>query len=250
MPDASGSYQEAIRAQLNALMEMTAVAREGCGGAAGASAEYLYQTLATRVRALYEVLDDAARSVPIVERRKHSREGQFNTKRLRALQEFVLSVGGAGLSVREQRDLYRFLQVWDARDDEDPLNVDEDYSLMAVFPTISSFTNALRDDLHDAVLGAGWMKVTIREGGVDYEVYYRSVLEVVAEMLHHGAHNVRLWSGEDGPAPPTHVRQTPMDGDAFRLCEQDVVSRHGTGSFVMGLHLYSDSSQLSWSGGT
>lgn len=41
-----------------------------------------------------------------------------------------------------------------------------------------------------------------------------------------------------------------MDGDAFRLCEKEVVGTHGGSSFVLGLHLYSDSSQLSWSGGT
>lgn len=41
-----------------------------------------------------------------------------------------------------------------------------------------------------------------------------------------------------------------MDGDAFRLWEREVVATHGGASFVLGLHLYCDSSQLSWSGGT
>lgn len=52
---------------------------------------------------LDEVLDDAACSVTILERRKNSRPGQVNTKSLEALQLFVLGVGGAGSPRREQR---------------------------------------------------------------------------------------------------------------------------------------------------
>lgn len=246
--DDSGSYDVAIRAQLYPLLELTGVLRDNVGDG-GMHAEYQYQSLATRIFSLYEVLDDAARSVPILERRKNSRTGRFNTTRLGALQQFVLGVGGAGLSVREQKQLYDFLEIWDRRDAVDPMETRDDLSLSAVFPTVSSFTKALRDDLDDAVLSAGWKKLKIREGGTVYEVYYRSVLEVVMARLQKGDGGVRLWSGEDGPAPPTNMRQTPMDGDAFRLCEKEVVATHGGTSFVLGLHLYSDSSQLSWSGG-
>ncbi|KAK1866489.1 hypothetical protein I4F81_009007 [Pyropia yezoensis] len=245
--DDSGSYDAAIRAQLYPLLELTGVLRDNVGDG-GMHAEYQYQSLATRIFSLYEVLDDAARSVPILERRKNSRTGRFNSTRLGALQQFVLGVGGAGLSVREQKQLYDFLEIWDRRDAVDPMETRDDLSLSAVFPTVSSFTKALRDDLDDAVLSAGWKKLKIREGGTVYEVYYRSVLEVVMARLQKGDGGVRLWSGEDGPAPPTNMRQTPMDGDAFRLCEKEVVATHGGTSFVLGLHLYSDSSQLSWSG--
>lgn len=247
--DDAGSYDAAIRAQLYPLLEMTGVLRDAAADGS-MDVEYAYQSLATRVFSLYEVLDDAARSVPILERRKKSRSGRFNTRRLRALQQFVLGAGGAGLSLREQKKLYEFLGVWDRRDMVDPMETCNDLSLSAVFPTVSSFTNALRDDIHDAVLSAGWKKLKIREGGAVYEVYYRSVLEVVMARLRNGEGGVRLWSGDVGPAPPTNQRQSPMDGDAFRLCEREVVATHGGASFVLGLHLYSDSSQLSWSGGT
>ncbi|KAK1867539.1 hypothetical protein I4F81_010046 [Pyropia yezoensis] len=159
------------------------------GGAAGAAAgdpmdvHFPYESLATRVFREYEVLDDAARAVPITERRKNSRSGRFNTARLRALQQFVLGVGGAGLSVREQRLLYDFLEVWDSRDSADPLATNDSYSLQAVFPTISSFTSALRDDLIDAVLDAGWKKLSIREGAHKlYPVRARLVNDVSGEI--------------------------------------------------------------------
>lgn len=254
-----GSYDDAIRAALYPLLKMTTAPRPD-GEEGGVEerrtrglergATYEYQTLATQVRCLYEVLDDAARAVPVVERRKHARAGRFNNRRLRALQQFVLGVGGAGLSVREQRLLYQFLDVWDADDIDDVMSSHNNRSLRAVFPTVTSFTNSLRDDLHEAVLDAGWKKLRIQEGGKMHEAYFRPVLDVVTSHLRHCKDGVRLWSGENGPAPPTNARETPIDGDAFRLCEQEIVAAHGGSSFLMGIHMYSDSSQLSWSGGT
>lgn len=40
-----------------------------------------------------------------------------------------------------------------------------------------------------------------------------------------------------------------MDGDAFRMAEADVVGYNGPRSCVLGIHVYSDGSLLSWSGG-
>jgi len=34
-----------------------------------------------------------------------------------------------------------------------------------------------------------------------------------------GRRVVKLWSGDDGPAPPSDRHETSMDGDAFRSCE-------------------------------
>lgn len=200
--DERGSYDAAIRAELYSLMETTGVALSEADPShpSRGAGEFQYQTLATQVRSLYEVLDDASRSVPILERRRSSQPGRFNTARLRALQEFVLSVGGAGLSAREQRLLYGFLDVWDHA--TSPMEPADDLSLRGVFPTPTSFVNALRDDIDDAVLGAGWMKLRVKEGGVVYETYYRSVLDVVVRQLLERADTVQLWSGETGPAPP------------------------------------------------
>lgn len=50
-------------------------------------------------------------------------------------------------------------------------------------------------------------------------------------------------------APPTARRDAPMDGDAFRMWEQEVHREHGTHSFVLGLHMYTDATQISKSGG-
>lgn len=41
-----------------------------------------------------------------------------------------------------------------------------------------------------------------------------------------------------------------MDGDAFHMCEAEMVSRHGPTAFVMAVYIYSDSSVVLRSGGT
>jgi len=67
-------------------------------------------------------------------------------------------------------------------------------------------------------------------------------------LRRHG--DVRLWSGETGPAPPTNIRESPMDGDPFRLSEAALMEENKDAAcFVLGLHVYRDASQLSWSGG-
>lgn len=206
-----------------------------------------YESQGTRVRKLYEVLDDAACSVLILERRKHCQPGQFNTRWLRALQRFVLRVGGAGLSRRGQWLLYEFLCVWDDHDDASPIDSSTDFSRKAAFPSPTSFVNALRDDIDNAALDAGWMKLRIKEGGVECEAYYRPVLEKVLKLVRDSM-RFSIWSGKDVPAPPTDRRSTPMEGDAFRLCEKEVVDADGMLAFVLALHMYSDASQHSWSG--
>jgi len=82
-----------------------------------------------------------------------------------------------------------------------------------------------------------------------FEAYFRSVLEVALKMLRDGQ-GVKLWSGGDRPAPPTSSRESPLDGDAFRLCESIIMAEHGADSFVLVFHIFSDASQLAWSGGT
>lgn len=256
--DKAGSFDASTRTQLYPLLEMTGALRGDGEEAVDVSqrdadggdmdVDVPYESLATRIFRLYEVLNDVARAVPILKRRRNSRTGRLSTARLRALQQFVLCVGGAGLKARKQRQLYIVLEVWDTRDNVDPMAAGDNFSLQAVFPTFSFFKDALRDDLNDAVPVAGWKKHRIREVGTEYEVYFRSVLEVVMARLRSGGAGTRLWREEGGPTPPTNKRQTPTVGDAFRLCERVVVDAHSSTSFVLGLHMYSDSCKLSRSG--
>ena len=251
--ESCSTAQSAVEAQLQTLLELTRILvppADGGAAAAGAVPEYMYSSVGMHVRALYEALGDAGRAEPLVKRRKRAKTGQFNTVRLRALQSFVLQVGGAGLSEKDQDFLYDFLDCWDGT--KAGMAEDEGHhaTLRQAFPSAKSFKNALRDDLDDAALNAGWKKVKLVEGGVTYEAYFRDVLEVIRSLIKSKGNNIRLWSGGAEPAPPSDRRESPMDGDAFKMCEELVMSNSEELACVLGLHVFSDSSQVSWSGGT
>lgn len=77
----------------------------------GRPSEYDFFTLSTKLRAVYDSLEDWARARDIVEQRKGAKPGKFNTVRLRALLRFALRVGGAGLSEEELFFLYELLDT-------------------------------------------------------------------------------------------------------------------------------------------
>jgi len=251
--ESGSTAHSAVESQLRTLMELTRILvpnTETGAAAANAVPEYLYSSVGLHVRALYEALGDAQRAEPLVRPRKRAKTGRFNTVRLRALQRFVLQVGGAGLSVKDQEFMYNFLDVWDGIKAGMAEDAGHHATLRHVFPSVTAFKNALRDDLDNAALDAGWKKVKLVEGGVAYEAYFRDVLQVIRALLKRKRGSIQLWSGLTGPAPSSDKRETPMDGDAFRLCEELVMKNSEELACVLGLHVFSDSSQLSWSGGT
>lgn len=250
-PDFTGRYTGAVDQEIRALLQLSAVLRPLAGGAdvdPTRRQDPAFVSVATEVRALYEALQYASRAEPLIKTRARARHGRYDTVRLRALQRFVLSVGAAGMTQREQRLLYDFLDTWDGTRVEGEAAGRDRTPLRDTFASSTAFVNALRDDINHAAIEAGWKKVILTEARVEYEAYFRSVLDVVASLLLL-ADGVRWWSGETRPAPSTDRRECPLDGDAFKECEREVLSMNGSRSCVIGLHAYSDSSQLSWSGG-
>lgn len=243
--DENGSYDAAVDDAIKALFELTRTSDAAVGhdGQPLPSSEYNYASLATKVRAVYESLNDVARSEPLTQMRRGAKTGRFNTRRLRALLRFALQIGRGGLTNRELRLLYDFVDIWCGTKPGMPSEEADGLSLRDVFPSVNSFVNGVNDEVREAVIDAGWRKVRLSEGGVTYEAYFRPVLDIIMNVAKRPG--VQLWSGPDGPAPPTDRRQTPMDGDAFRECEKDVVLNNGTASCVLGVHAYSDASRLS-----
>jgi len=204
--------------------------------------EYKYASVSAHARGFFEDLRDNKRSEPLVRLRKAARVGMFNSPKLLDLQRFVLDATLGGLQVAAQEKLYTLISSIEAdaaTGVSTPVN--------ETFPTFKSFKQAILDDLDAAVLAEGWRKATVTEEGETYNAYFRPVLDVVMALLD-GRRVVKLWSGDEGPAPPSDRRETPMDGDAFRSCEALVFDRLGK-SCVLGLHVFSDSTHISWSGG-
>lgn len=213
---------DAIRAHLESLLALTRVAKDsrpsklpkGNDGLPTA-ATYDYTTVATRIRTLYEEVQDWQRAEPLISQRKRARPGQFNSYRLQALQRFVLRTGRAGLSLREQEDLFDLLDIWDGTRPGMLIDDGHERALRKTFNSSYAFQCAIRDDLDAAVMGAGWMQCTLEEGGEQYVTIFRSAMDVLRAELRSGK-RVRFWSGGDKPGEPTAMRETPMDGDAFR----------------------------------
>jgi len=182
----------AMEAGLRRLYEMTrtAISRDDAEGASqGTEATtmqpvYSYSSVATHIRDIYEDMQAMQRSIPLVEpRRKRPHTGRFNSFRLRALQNFVLSVGGTGLSLPEQERLFNFLDAWDRTQPGMPADDGHRKMLRDAFDNANEFKNTIADDLDVAVNDARWRKVMLEEDGTQYEAYSRSAMGVVRDMV-------------------------------------------------------------------
>ena len=115
-----------------------------------------------------------------------------------------------------------------------------------VFKTANALRNALRDDIDDAVLKAGWKKCTMTQGGVKYAAFFQSAMDVALRVLRDaGRVQLRRDAAEVGDR-----REHPIDGEAFQAHQDAIDSISGGSGFVLGIYVYSDATLLSWSGGT
>jgi len=223
--------------------------RRGALAAAAAEAprDARYGTLSTQARAHFEARGDWEAARPMVTARDHAKCGRFDTVRLRDLQRFMLTINPAGTSRSQQKKVWDFLNAWDGTRTDMDSNEGDGAPMRETFKTVTSFQDALRDDIVEALDDVGFQKVTMKEDGQSYQAFFLSALDVIIEIIRKSP-NFRFWSGPSGPAAPTNRRESPLDGDAFLLCEAEVC-RSDLSSCVLGLHLYSDGNQLSWSGG-
>jgi len=255
----SDDYNRRLEADLVALLEYSRrslgapVERQGgtieAPGEVHEEQEYTYKTVSTTIRAHYERLQDNQRATPMTlpsrrRRNMHTKRGQFNSSRLRALENYLLTANGPGMSEAGMDNFFKFMKKWEKprKGGRRRKRVDE------IFKTTNALKTAVNADLDAAISDEGWQQCEFEEGGVHYEAYFLPVLDVMLKLVRE-AEDVKFWSGTDGPAGSTEMRETAMDGDVFRLFEKDVCS-NGADKFVLGFYVYSDSHVLSGSGGT
>jgi len=154
------------------------------------------------------------------------------------------------LSLKEQERLFNFLDVWDRTQPGMPTNDGHNKTLRDAFYNVNEVLDAIADDLDAAVNDEGWRKEVIEKDDAQYEAYFLSVMGVVRDVLASTeTHLKHWWSGVSAPAPASDRRETPMDGEVFREYKSEVMSGGRDNNAVMGIHIYSDSSQLSLSCG-
>jgi len=147
------------------------------------------------------------------------------------------------------RTATRLLDTWDGLLPGMAIDGGHNDSIRDTFKSFNAMKDAICDDVDDAVLGAVWLKCDLSVDGMNHTVFFWPVLQVVLEILRSGG-EVRLWSGDMRPVGSTNKRESPLDGDAFRRNEAALIEEmKDDACFLLGLHVYSDASQLSWSGG-
>jgi len=139
--------------------------------------------MSAHIRTLYEDLRNWQRSVPLTARRKNAIPGMFDSYKLRALRRFVLTTGKDGLTQEEQLDLFKLLDIWDGSYPGMPVDARQARGPRHSFPSPNSFTQAIKDDIDEAVRKAGWRKCVLLEDGVRYKTYFRPVLELVLALM-------------------------------------------------------------------
>ncbi|KAK1859253.1 hypothetical protein I4F81_001850 [Pyropia yezoensis] len=130
-----------------------ATAEAAAQGAVGNDEEVRYPSLVTQIRAFYERFSDHERLQPLIRQRKRARAGQFDTERLRLLEDFVLTLN---LSQQDQTRLYHLLLFWEQ------------------CRSPHAFRQALADDIDRVVIEDGWMSCSITEGGMEVEAFIRT----------------------------------------------------------------------------
>lgn len=216
----------------------------GSGESARRAQEVTYPSVEARVLGVYDAYDDASRAVPLATIAKHSKAGQFDSRRLRAFQSFVYHAGGSGLSGGDVDHLWNLFHEWESKT---PAKEGEPRRLRDVFNNPHALRQALGHDIEEALLADEWMACEVTELEETYEGYYRPCLRVLLEALK--APKVRYWEKGAEDEGPSECRETPFDGDAFRICEETIMREHGPGAFVLGVHAFSDSCAVSSSGG-
>lgn len=131
------------------------------------------------------------------------------------------------------------MDIWDGSTPGTPEDTGHLRRLRDVLRSSNAFKNALRHDVDAAVLGPGCRMVTLEQNRDTLRAFFRPVFDVMLCIIRE-SRNVQYWSAGDRPPPPTTTRETPMDGEAFRLNKQEVVRENGPSSFFLGLHVYSD----------
>lgn len=161
----------------------------------------------------------------------------MNTRRLRSFESFVLKASGSNLSATDVTGLWELFFEWQS-DSSSPARTPK--RLRDYFATPHALRQARADDIDEVVDRHGWYTCNLAELGGTSEVFFRSALPVIHDVLK-CSRKVCYWAKGSEVEGPSDCRETPLDGDAFRLCEEQVLRDQGPKAFVFGLHAYSDS---------
>lgn len=119
--------------------------------------EVAYPYLNTTARAFYERFKDADRAQPLVRQRKRARPGRFDSDRLRALEDSVLSLN---MGYDGQNKVYKLVCLWDRTFPGTSGDDGRSLLLAESFKSAHAFRQAISDDIDEAEIDDGWLSCT------------------------------------------------------------------------------------------
>lgn len=203
-------------------------------------------SISSRIKAFYARYAEADEAVRVVEAVDPNHSTFFDTEALQKLLRFIVTCGGSGLSVADQRALGAVLLALepDVRPGGD-VN-----SLNDRMQTPHSLVTAVRRE-EDRVLAArNWMCAPMEIGEKVYSFFYRDMLLSVIDALKE-ARNVQL---EGAPLEPDEHgeprRSHTLNSDLYLEEQTDVRRIHGRGARTVGVMLHMDEAVVAWNGNT
>ena len=231
-------------------------------GGGGMTRHVFVSSTAARIRAYYERLPEASRSVPVVDPVWATRPSRFNSPALRGALLFALTAGGSGLSEPNQVSYARSLR---AIEREAVRGAATGGPFTSAFGSSHSFLTGTRREVKRVLAERNWQQVPIEVGERVFQYYYRDILQAgldelaAATTVSFGPTDAAARAADDDGGAHLHaidldgddegrVRRNALDSNIYLLNERDVKRQHGPDARVMGIHLHADEALVSWSG--
>lgn len=131
----------------------------------------------------YKELHDWGSNRPLVTKQKTCQPGRFDSYRMRLVQNFAPIGGGGGMSLTDQEKLFNVLDAWELTQAGQPVDASHFLGIRDTFGTKTSFPDALRKDIDDAVEDEGWLRADREKGGERYPVMFRPAKDVALARL-------------------------------------------------------------------
>lgn len=198
-------------------------------------------SMSSRIRAYYEDLPEASRSLPCVDPDLAIQEGWFEGPGMKRAHSFALSAGGGeGLSHAEKLKMAKLLHKVESVASES-----RDGAVTEACPAAESFARALDREREQVLAVCSRIEVSIEIAVGDVKFFHRGFLEAGLGAVRR-AKRLELNGGRLRPSPEGWTRRSrSMDADLF-LEENETVRRiQGKDARVMLATVHSDEALVS-----
>lgn len=203
------------------------------------------RSISARIRDFYESLPEADQSVLVVDPARGDAPTRFNTAELQAVLRFILTAGGSGLA---QSGQLAFAEVVLPLEAAIAVPDGPRGFMTERFSSPYAFGAAVQTEQDRVLAMRKWRVSYITVAGVRHPLYFRDVLDAGLDALQSADDTVVEGRAPHPTADGERRRSESLDSDLFLDEQADARQTHGEHAYVMGVHLRSDETIISWSG--